>query len=298
MSDVKNSAYGYMRVFSDEAGQEAYEVERSLRRYAEANDLHLGGIYHEFVSGSLDAFNELVEVLRCTGAGNVILPSLRHLSENDALRKALLDRLEFSFSAEVHALDEHQDRASDRLRAWDRLTLVALPTAVGSARAFTKVMLRWWRARHVLDEALLVTSELVTNAVQARGLGREWKWTDIKAEHIIGVQLQIIDDSVFVEVWDDSPALPVLKNPSADAESGRGLCLVQEFARRWGTCRPPAGGKIVWAELTLSNQPEPFAEPAPLPHRVPGNLRVPEGPAKEQVETALMQRVLKGLGNL
>ncbi|MFJ5110914.1 hypothetical protein ACIQAD_09665 [Streptomyces sp. NPDC088551] len=80
MNDDKKFAYGYMRVFSDVAGQEAYEVERSLRRYAEANDLHLGGIYHEFVSGSLDAFNEMVEVLRCTGVGTVILPSLGRTS--------------------------------------------------------------------------------------------------------------------------------------------------------------------------------------------------------------------------
>ncbi|WP_411114453.1 ATP-binding protein [Streptomyces sp. 029-5] len=287
MKDEKECAYGYMRVFSDEAGREAYEVERSLRRYAEANHLHLGGIYHEFVSGSLDGFNEMVDVLRCTGAGSVILPSLRHLSENRALRKALLDRLEFSFSIEVHSLAEHHGQAGDRLRAWDRLTLVALPTAVGCARAFTKVMLRWWRASRILDEALLVTSELVTNAVQAT-----------EAERVIGVQLQIIDDSVLVEVWDDSPALPVLKDPDADAEIGRGLCLVDELAKRWGTSEAPAGGKIVWAELTLSQQSEPFTGPAPLPHRVPGNLRVPEGPAKEKVETALMRRVLEGLGNL
>ncbi|RYJ23413.1 putative regulatory protein [Streptomyces sp. L-9-10] len=287
MNDDKKFAYGYMRVFSDVTGQEAYEVERSLRRYAEANDLHLGGIYHEFVSGSLDAFNEMVDVLRCTGAGTVILPSLGHLSENGALRRALLDRLEFSFSTEVHTLDEHRGLASDQLRAWDRLTLVALPTAVGCARAFTKVMLGWWRAPHILDEALLVTSELVTNAVQAT-----------EAKHIIGVQLQIIDDSVLVEVWDDSPALPMLKEPSTNAEIGRGLCLVEGFAKRWGTCGAPAGGKIVWAELTLSPQPEPFTGSAPLPHRVPGSLRVPDGPAKERVETALMQRVLEGWGNL
>ncbi|MFE3141894.1 recombinase family protein [Streptomyces scopuliridis] len=108
-------AYGYMRVFSDAADHEAYALEEDMKHFADEYDLQLTAIYHEFVPGSLDAFNELVEVLRSTGAVNVILPSLRDLCENNVLQNALLDRLEFGFSAEVHALDERHDRADDAL---------------------------------------------------------------------------------------------------------------------------------------------------------------------------------------
>ncbi|MFE2748749.1 ATP-binding protein [Streptomyces scopuliridis] len=185
-----------------------------------------------------------------------------------------------------------------RFHPWDRLALVALPTAVGCARVFAKITLRAWGASRILDDALLVTSELMTNAVHATGLDRESKWTDIRAEHVIGVQFRVMHDSLYVEIWDNSPNAPVLKNPRADAVGGRGLQLVNGVARRWGTYRPPTGGKIVWAELPLSALPEPVPDPAPLPHRVPSTLRVPEGPVKDLVDTALTQRVLEGLRKL
>lgn len=185
--------------------------------------------------------------------------------------------------------------AVNRLRTWDRLTVVALPTAVSCTRAFTKVMLQWWGASHALDDALLVTSELVTNAVQATGLDHAQMRIEVTSEHIIGVQLQMISDSVFVEVWDNCPDPPAISDITEDSEGGRGLRLVSELTESWGTYRPPAGGKIVWAELALSEQDEPFAEWEPRPHRVPENLHVPQGPAREHVETALTQRVLEGL---
>ncbi|MGW6769942.1 recombinase family protein [Streptomyces sp. NPDC055037] len=106
-------AYGYMRVFSDADDHEAYALERDMKRFADEHGLRLTAIYHEFVPGSLDAFNELVEVLRSTGAVHVILPSPHALCENDVLRNALLDRLEFGFSAEVHVLDEERPRPAD-----------------------------------------------------------------------------------------------------------------------------------------------------------------------------------------
>jgi anti-sigma regulatory factor (Ser/Thr protein kinase) len=186
------------------------------------------------------------------------------------------------------------DRAP-RVRPWDRMTLVALPTAVRCARAFATITLRAWGVSHVLDDALVVTSELVTNAVHAMALAGEPERGDIKAEHVIGVQFRIRDDSLYVEVWDNSASQPIAKPLGASATSGRGLRLVERLTNRWGTYWPPTGGKIVWAELHLSSEPAP--EP-PLPYGVPGNLRVPEGPVKELVDTALMRRVSEGLRKL
>lgn len=99
-------AYGYLRVLTDEAEREAYPQERDMKRFADRRGLQLVAIHHEFVSGALDAFNELVESLRYTDARHVLVPSLSHLGESGHLRAALLDRLEFGIEAHVHALDD------------------------------------------------------------------------------------------------------------------------------------------------------------------------------------------------
>ncbi|MGW6597985.1 recombinase family protein [Streptomyces sp. NPDC055036] len=119
-------AYGYMRVLSDADDHEAYAIEEDIKRFADAHGLRLTAIYHEFVPGSLDAFNELVEVLRSTGAVHVILPSPHALCENDVFRNALLDRLEFGFSAEVHVLDERHGQPDPGDTALTRRVLKGL----------------------------------------------------------------------------------------------------------------------------------------------------------------------------
>jgi hypothetical protein len=42
----------------------------------------------------------------------------------------------------------------------------------------------------------------------------------------------------------------VALEPRADPATGRGLLLVDEFALRWGSF-PAAGGKVVWAALSV-----------------------------------------------
>lgn len=185
------------------------------------------------------------------------------------------------------------------VRAWDRLTLAAVPSAACCARAFTTTILRWWGATQVLDDALLVVSELVTNAVTATGPDTpDPKWSDVKAEHVLGVQLRVVDMHLYVEVWDRSTEVPKIREQAAEAEGGRGLLLVEALAKNWGTFRPPAGGKIVWVELALFKPPMLTTEVPPLQQRLPRNVRAPEGKAKTQIETALMQRVLDGLRKL
>ncbi|MDQ1039925.1 anti-sigma regulatory factor (Ser/Thr protein kinase) [Streptomyces sp. V3I8] len=185
------------------------------------------------------------------------------------------------------------------LHVWDRLTLAAVPSAASCARALTTALLRWWGSPQVLDDALLVVSELVTNAVNATGPDTsDPKWSDVKAEHVLGVQLRLVDMSLFIEVWDRSLAAPEMREQSAEAESGRGLLLVEALAKNWGTFRPPAGGKIMWAELALTEPPTFATKMLPLQRRSPRTGRTPQGRVKEQIETALMQRVLDGLHKL
>lgn len=159
--------------------------------------------------------------------------------------------------------------------------LVALSEAVGRAREFAAEALRSWGVVDALDDVVLVASELVTNAVRATGQ---------KAGHRVAVQLRVAGRSLYIEVWDSAPGVPRANDVDSDAEEGRGLCLVAALATRWGTCRPRAGGKVVWAELPLPGVPEP----------PPGGVPPlgPEFGAELLADVALMERALEALRGL
>ncbi len=114
-----------------------------------------------------------------------------------------------------------------------------LPDAVMHARRFTGRTLRAWGVEEEVDMALLVVSELVTNAIaHTRGEVR--------------LDLTLAGDRLRIAVNDASPRAPV-KSASVDWEAtgGRGLLLVEALSTSWGSV-PLSGGKQVWSELALS----------------------------------------------
>jgi anti-sigma regulatory factor (Ser/Thr protein kinase) len=127
------------------------------------------------------------------------------------------------------------------------LALGALPSAVPCARLHARQVLWEWGLSEVAEIAELLLSELVTNAVQA-----------VRAtvnDLPVNVRLSANRDRLLIEVWDSNvqPPVPrVLANglPEIDAESGRGLFLVETLSERWGwyLTRNP-GGKVTWCEL-------------------------------------------------
>lgn len=125
--------------------------------------------------------------------------------------------------------------------------LAALPSAVPWARRILRHMLREWRLEGMSDPALLVVSELVTNAVQASpGQAGD----DQRSLPMIGLSLRLTDTALMAEVWDTSPDLPVLQESDLAREGGRGLVLVNFLADSWGH-RAAAGGKVVWCTIAL-----------------------------------------------
>lgn len=90
----------------------------------------------------------------------------------------------------------------------------------------------------LIDEATLLVSEVVTNAVLHAATGIELICT-------------VETGRLCVEVRDRSPVLPGRRHYHDDAMTGRGLGMVEELASAWGVEPAPTGGKTVWFELVV-----------------------------------------------
>jgi anti-sigma regulatory factor (Ser/Thr protein kinase) len=113
-----------------------------------------------------------------------------------------------------------------------RVRLTAGPTAPGQARREVRAAIRTWDIPVDLDLALLLTSELVTNAVRHEVTG------------IVMLAITCSCGQVRVDVHDTSRTLPMLVDAPVDAETGRGLMLVSTLSAEWGFYRTPAGKAV------------------------------------------------------
>ena len=118
---------------------------------------------------------------------------------------------------------------------------IALPGAVsapGDARRFVARTLTPLLGREDVETAMLVTSELVTNATVHAGTGCE-------------LVLRGGANSLTIRVADSAPTATISPRPfSAELSSGRGLRMLETLCRRWGI-EPAEDGKTVWCELTV-----------------------------------------------
>ncbi len=104
-------------------------------------------------------------------------------------------------------------------------------------RRLREVLARWGVPEDVVDDAMLVVTELVANVV-------DHAMTSFRlVVHLTGSVLRIA-------VADGSPELPVLRPFDPQARRGRGLQVIGSVARKWG-CDQHEGGKVVWAELAV-----------------------------------------------
>jgi anti-sigma regulatory factor (Ser/Thr protein kinase) len=115
--------------------------------------------------------------------------------------------------------------------------------APAAARRFVVDALRRWSwNENVTDDASIVATELVSNAVEHTGDARE-------------LRLLRHGDTVVIEVADASSVPPQLRaQDDPGAARGRGLLLVQRLASRWGI-RWTGSGKVIWAELLAAPIP-------------------------------------------
>jgi anti-sigma regulatory factor (Ser/Thr protein kinase) len=90
----------------------------------------------------------------------------------------------------------------------------------------------------LIDQAEVIVSELVTNALKAACSRTE-------------LHLSVSESRVRIEVHDDAPGEPTVQNPSPEDVNGRGLMIVSTLAAAWGVENLTVG-KGVWAELAVS----------------------------------------------
>ncbi|MFH8219296.1 ATP-binding protein [Streptomyces sp. NPDC018057] len=116
-------------------------------------------------------------------------------------------------------------------------TLPRDPESAATARGLVRAAISTWGLDDLTDDAVLIVSELVANAVR-----------HARRRSIRVMVERIAPRTVRVAVADFSHALPELCAPKNDEEGGRGLALVVALAANWGADERH-WGKVVWADL-------------------------------------------------
>ena len=115
------------------------------------------------------------------------------------------------------------------------------PEHIADARRFVAAPLAAWPTTQ--EAALLLVSELVTNAILHSASGEEGGSVEV------GYALD--GQEVHVEVVDAGGAAPPSRHAGyLEAVSGRGLALVEALASGWGVHDHQAG-RVVWFRLPL-----------------------------------------------
>lgn len=119
------------------------------------------------------------------------------------------------------------------------------PRGVAASRRFTRQCLRDWSLDQLVDSAVLLVSEAVTNVL-------------LHAGSKASLLLDSSASRLRVEVRDSSRKLPVLRGRGARATNGRGLMLIDSISSEWGA-EPEGDGKVVWFELPIATPDPPTA---------------------------------------
>ncbi|HEX4788087.1 MAG TPA: ATP-binding protein [Actinospica sp.] len=131
---------------------------------------------------------------------------------------------------------------------WTALALPASPRAAGHFRRHAVNATRRWRLHPESGELIeTCVSELVTNAI-VHGVGRD-----------VLMLLYYTGDRVLTEVFGhalDEPVIPATAR-SENAESGRGLLIVESLARDWGSEHTGLGLLRVWASVAVFGDKTP-----------------------------------------
>jgi anti-sigma regulatory factor (Ser/Thr protein kinase) len=115
------------------------------------------------------------------------------------------------------------------------------PDSTPAARAFLSRLLNGWGLPDsVIDDASLLTTELLSNAV-LHGTG------------LVNLRVEVEDGVVSVRVHDDASGQPHVNHADPTSLGGRGLFIVECVADQWGS-EADDPGKTVWFRLKSPRQ--------------------------------------------
>jgi anti-sigma regulatory factor (Ser/Thr protein kinase) len=114
--------------------------------------------------------------------------------------------------------------------------------SISAARHRAAKQFRQWGLDQQAEVASLIVSELITNAVRHAN-------SDFELELTRG------DSCVRIEVSDRSlePPVPRERDHGSEAPSGYGLAIVADLSAQWGWRLKDGGGKVVWADVEVSD---------------------------------------------
>jgi anti-sigma regulatory factor (Ser/Thr protein kinase) len=166
-----------------------------------------------------------------------------------------------------------------------RTSLPADPRSAAVARRHVAETLRRWGMEHHVDNAALIVSELVGNAVRHAGtvvelvVHRSGSPDPDRAVEGEPERLQL-------EVRDYSNRGVAFTRPSLAATGGRGLALLSALSSRWGVEPRPPVGKSVWCEVVADSEEAVSAAPSRPADPDPPGAPVPPAPASAPAPSA------------
>ena len=122
-----------------------------------------------------------------------------------------------------------------------RVPLAAGPAAAAEARGQVRAAICAWDVPVDPSVAVLLASELVTNAIR------------YETGETVTLAIDCSQGQLRVDVHDSTRDIPVVMETPGDAETGRGLMLVATLSDEWGFYRTPAGKAVYF---TLAFQPD------------------------------------------
>jgi hypothetical protein len=133
-------------------------------------------------------------------------------------------------------------------RTFKDLTLIAANSAERFSGLFVKGIAVVWGFRHLAKDAETLAVELVTRAVETTGNPNPRpRLTELSKKRPPNIVIRITqqDHGLLIKVWDSDPTPP----QGTDAHP----TIVANVSKDWGRYRPRGGGKVIWAELAVSN---------------------------------------------
>lgn len=126
-----------------------------------------------------------------------------------------------------------------------RRSFCSEPASAAEIRGFVRDGCAGLLSEEDLDAAVLLTTELVTNAMLHTNSDQ------------VEVRIRLGHGTIRIGVRDDDAASPAPAAPAQEETSGRGLQIVDTLSDTWGVDYTESGGKCIWFSLSPTQRPGP-----------------------------------------